>query len=628
MQSPQSQSIGPYRVIGTIAQGGMGEVFLAALHREGGFQKRVALKRALPALAKDPGFLVRFEAEARNAALLTHRHIVQVFDFGRHEGTAWLAMEYVHGVDLKAVFDRLGGAPLPPAFCIEVGVACARALHYAHRARDAAGRPLGLVHRDVSPQNVLVSFEGDIKLADFGLALIAEDATRAPGAIMGKYAYMSPEQAAGLPVDGRSDAFSLGIVVYEGLTGKRCFYGDDGPMAILDRVLAARPLVAPAESGLHPALVEFLNRALARSPDDRPADLEAFHEALRAAATRAGIRPDESSLGGWLTALFPERARALHDDRPLSTTGGPEVAWESTLAAALPASAASPFEVTDAPAAPVDPPAVTPPAPAPAEVVARPAPPRARRGLFPFVAVLAVALAAGLWGLWGDRQAEVDTEPSADSTPAPGSTAGTAAPASSAAAPTRAPAPPTIATSTAAVPSPAPASQGRPSPRARVAPTPPPPSTAPVSAPALTPSSAPPPPPPVSVAAAPSSAPRALEAPARGPTVRVVAEGGARVRESGGAEHRTARVLHDGAVLLHVVGGAGPPVNLRVFVSGNIVRAHVAARPWGTVVLDGLALGETPLADLALRPGAHRLAVTGPDGQTTDLVVHLEGAAP
>jgi len=623
VQSPPAQSIGPYRVIGTIAQGGMGEVFLAALHREGGFQKRVALKRALPALAKDPGFLVRFEAEARNAALLTHRHIVQVFDFGRDEGTAWLAMEYVHGVDLKAVFDRLSGAPLPPAFCIEVGVACARALHYAHRARDAAGRPLGLVHRDVSPQNVLVSFEGDIKLADFGLALIAEDAARAPGAIMGKYAYMSPEQAAGLPVDGRSDAFSLGIVVYEGLTGKRCFYGDDGPMAILDRVIAARPLIAPAESGLHPALVAFLERALARSPDDRPADLEAFHEALRAAATRAGIRPDESSLGGWLSALFPERARALHEDRPVSIAGGPEVAWESTLAAAVPASAAaaSPFEVTDAPAGAVDPPAVAAPTPRPVEVD-RPAPLRGRRSLFALSALVAVAVAVGAWGLWGGRQAEVLADTVAIPEPAADSPRGGTAPASSAAPPVRLPAPPTAGPSIVASSAPLPRPSSRPS--AALAP---PRATTPVtSAPASLPVSVPPPS--VAPVAAPSSAPIAVEAPRRGPTLRVVAEAGARVREAGGAEHRTARALDDGAVLLHVVGGAGPPVNLRVFRSGNIVRAHVAARPWGTVVLDGLALGETPLADLALRPGQHRLVVTGPDGQTTELVVNLEGGTP
>jgi len=334
VHTPAGQRIGPYEILGTVAEGGMGEVLLAALRREAGFEKRVALKRTLPALARDPGFLSRFEAEARNAALLTHRHIVQVFDFGRHEGAAWLAMEYVHGVDLKALFDRLGGAPLPAALAVEVGVACAQALHYAHRALDPSGRPLGLVHRDVSPQNVLLSFEGDIKLADFGLALIAEEAARAPGAIVGKYAYMSPEQAAGQPVDARSDAFALGVVLYEALSGRRCFAADDGPLATLDRVLCARPRAAPEALGLHPAMARFLTTALARAPADRPADLELFGAALRSAAEAAGVRPSEGALGPWLAAQFPERAARAPVGAPRNDATAP--AWEVTMSAAQP----------------------------------------------------------------------------------------------------------------------------------------------------------------------------------------------------------------------------------------------------------------------------------------------------
>ncbi len=202
---PPSLHLGPYRLLRCIAQGGMGEVHLATLEREAGFRKLVAVKRALPHLANDPSVVSRFEREARLAAVLTHRHIVQVFDFGRADGAAWLAMEYVHGVDLKAAQDRLGPQPLPAGLAVEIGLACARGLHHAHGVTDAAGEPLHLVHRDVSPHNVLLSFDGDVKLTDFGLADAATGPERPDGMIQGKYAYMSPEQARGGAVDARSD---------------------------------------------------------------------------------------------------------------------------------------------------------------------------------------------------------------------------------------------------------------------------------------------------------------------------------------------------------------------------------------------------------------------------------------
>ncbi|MCA9539791.1 MAG: serine/threonine protein kinase, partial [Myxococcales bacterium] len=241
------ERIGPYRIVRTIALGGMGEVFLASLERSGGFQKRVALKCVLPRLMADPRFVDLFEREARLAAALSHRHIVQIFDFGREQGRAWLAMEYVHGVDLKAVLDRAGG-PLPAGMAIEIGVACAQGLDYAHRARDAQGRSLDLVHRDVSPQNVLLSFEGDVKVTDFGLALAAAHDADDAGTLRGKFAYMSPEQVRGEPLDARSDQFALGVVLYEMFSGQRAFFAEDGAERILDRVRRAAPLLPLAEA--------------------------------------------------------------------------------------------------------------------------------------------------------------------------------------------------------------------------------------------------------------------------------------------------------------------------------------------------------------------------------------------
>ncbi|MCB9534997.1 MAG: protein kinase [Myxococcales bacterium] len=336
------ETLGPYRLVRTIGVGGMGEVFLATLERAAGFEKQVALKCVLPGRMADPAFVEMFEREARHAAALTHRHIVQIFDFGRDGGRAWLAMEYVHGVDLRAVLDRVGG-PLPPGIAVEVAEACARALDYAHRARDAAGRPLRLVHRDVSPQNVLLSFEGDVKLADFGLADTAAAAAD-EGTLRGKFGYMAPEQARGRAVDARTDQFALGVVLYEMLGGARAF-GPAGAPAdeVLARATEGAPL-EPLEARVPEALaslVRVVDRAMAPAAAARYADTGAFADALRAAADACGVRPGELALGPWLATRFPTRAAAALVTAPpasgldVTATAG-ALAREATATAAAP----------------------------------------------------------------------------------------------------------------------------------------------------------------------------------------------------------------------------------------------------------------------------------------------------
>ncbi|MCK6573184.1 serine/threonine protein kinase, partial [Myxococcota bacterium] len=330
---PATSRLGPYRLLHCIAQGGMGEVHLATLEREAGFRKRVAIKRALPQLAGDPRVAERFEREARLSAVLAHRHIVQVFDFGRSDGAAWLAMEYVHGVDLKAVQDRLGAQPLPAGVALEIGLACAAGLHHAHGARDAAGVPMRLVHRDVSPHNVLLSFDGDVKLTDFGLADAATGPDGPDGLIQGKYAYMSPEQARGGAVDARADQYALGVVLYELLSGARAFQSFEGPLATLDRVASGRPLRPLAELGVAPALALVVGRAMAVDPEARYPDMQHFAGALRAAGAAAGVTTGEPPLSDWLRAVFPERLTAYAEvDRPAT----PPVATEVTAAALEP----------------------------------------------------------------------------------------------------------------------------------------------------------------------------------------------------------------------------------------------------------------------------------------------------
>jgi len=300
--------------------GGMGEVHLAALERTGGFEKQVAIKTILPRLMKDDKFVDLFEREARLAALLSHRNIVQIFDFGRGDQSAWLAMEYIHGVDLRVVL--VSGIKMPVDLVVEVGMNCARALDYAHRAKDPRGRPLHIIHRDVSPQNILLSYEGDIKLADFGLALASAHGRDEDESLKGKFAYMSPEQATSQDLDERTDQFSLAVVLYELFSGVRAFHLEDGPAAVLRRVSRGRPThplrdVAPH---LPTPLVDVIERAMAPSRKDRYVDTGAFGRALRAAALTGQIELGRTNSGAWLKTHFPEVTPSRASDEQSEAT--------------------------------------------------------------------------------------------------------------------------------------------------------------------------------------------------------------------------------------------------------------------------------------------------------------------
>jgi serine/threonine-protein kinase len=213
---------GQYVLVRRIARGGMAEVFLAQQRGLEGFDRRVAVKRILPHLADSPDFVKMFLGEARLAAQLTHPNIVHIYDFGKVDHDYFIAMEFVDGVHTGQLF-KLGDADrLPPTLVARIGADAANALHYAHELRAPNGKAYGLVHRDVSPANIMVSYDGIVKLCDFGIAKAAAvgDQLTNPGQVKGKYAYMSPEQTIAAPLDGRSDVFSLAIVMWELLTGK------------------------------------------------------------------------------------------------------------------------------------------------------------------------------------------------------------------------------------------------------------------------------------------------------------------------------------------------------------------------------------------------------------------------
>src|SRR3954470_22047433 len=196
----------------------MAEVFKAKATGVEGFERMVAVKRILPSIAEDEEFITMFIDEAKIAVQLTHANVAQIFDLGRVDDSYFIALEYVHGKDLRAIFNRARsrGAPVPIELACYAIMKVCEGLDYAHNKRDAAGDFLHLVHRDVSPQNVLVSYEGEVKIIDFGIAKAAGKAgTTQAGILKGKFGYMSPEQAHGLDIDRQSDVFAVGICLYE-----------------------------------------------------------------------------------------------------------------------------------------------------------------------------------------------------------------------------------------------------------------------------------------------------------------------------------------------------------------------------------------------------------------------------
>jgi serine/threonine protein kinase len=266
------RQFGPYRLVRQVAVGGMAEIHLAKAKGIAGFEKYVALKMIHPNFAEDEQFIQMLIDEAKIAVQLSHVNIGQTFDLGRVGDTYYITMEFVDGADLFKVLRQASELDLETPFDVAafIGKEMLTGLDYAHRKRDASGRSLGIVHRDVSPQNVLVSNAGEIKLVDFGIAKATMKAKQtAAGVIKGKYYYMSPEQAWGDPVDHRSDIFSAGIVLYEMIVGQMLYLEED-LHRLLDMVRRA-DITPPSRlrPGCPPELERIVMHALARVPGER-----------------------------------------------------------------------------------------------------------------------------------------------------------------------------------------------------------------------------------------------------------------------------------------------------------------------------------------------------------------------
>jgi eukaryotic-like serine/threonine-protein kinase len=546
---------GRYTLLRRLAAGGMAELYLA-LHRSlANFERLVVIKRILPEFGRDQSFITMLLQEARIAATFSHPNIVTTFDVGQAEGEYFIAMEHIHGEDLRSIVRGMrpkGVKDFPLEHALAIGVGAAAGLAYAHEQKDLHGVPLAVVHRDISPQNILVTFTGDVKVVDFGIAKARlshdVDATAGgdtgfnsgvvstgplpdtgAGKVKGKLPYMSPEQARGEALDARSDIFSLGIILFELCTGRRLFRGANDAETLQMILSGKYPAPSSVNPRVSPALGAVLSKALAFDRNDRYATARELQSELVRVVHEEHIALSSVAFGEWMQMLFAERLTSQQE----------ALAQGKQLADVLAAEDPEPLD-PDARSHPTN--------SAFGPVSANPAPPPAQsRVTVILLAVIVVLLLAVV-------AAMVLRAP-----PRPAASA---------------PSAPTTAT---VPPAPAPA----PTPTA-------PPTPTPAEAPAQPAVEVPPapvvePPPPVEEAPPPR----------------------------GRRSHSRHAAPPTGATAAEPAADRTPG------------RLTVGATPWCTVTVDGVGRGQTPVANLSLPPGPHRIACINPERGTQERSINL-----
>jgi len=320
--SPVPVEFGKYQLLERLAVGGMAELYRARFDAMAGVSKPVVIKKILPAFAGSEAFVRMFVNEARIAVSLSHGNIAQVFDFGEIDGDYFLAMEYVHGQPLSKVLRRSHALQfpfLPEAIALQIGIGMCRGLHYAHSRVDERGRSLQIVHRDISPQNVLLGYHGEVKIVDFGIARArnATDAAMQASGVKGKYPYFSPEQARGEPVDFRTDLYATGVVLYQMLCGRLPHLGKM-VQAMQSIIRGEFPSPRSLNPRLSPELEATVLRAMAHAPEDRFASAQEMEHALADALHALGPRPP--TLGDFMSFLFEPELMAEGGDVKLPRT--------------------------------------------------------------------------------------------------------------------------------------------------------------------------------------------------------------------------------------------------------------------------------------------------------------------
>jgi serine/threonine-protein kinase len=301
------QRVGRYEVLTHLATGGMAQIYLARQTGLGAFERHVVLKTILRERATDQRFVTMFLDEAKLAATLNHQNIAQVYEVDQADGAYYMAMEYVHGENARAILETTlrRGWTIPLELAVMIVSGAAAGLHHAHERRGKGGQPLNIVHRDVSPANIMVGYDGSVKVLDFGIAKAEERATKTVGGtIKGKYGYMSPEQCKGKPIDRRSDIFALGICLYELTTLRRAYKGNDD-FETMKRIVAGDVLLpSVAVPGYPRELEAIVLTAMANDPNARFQTGQEMIEALDAFAVRAKLTGSNTAMGRFMVQLF------------------------------------------------------------------------------------------------------------------------------------------------------------------------------------------------------------------------------------------------------------------------------------------------------------------------------------
>ncbi len=380
-----STRLGRYEIVKTLARGALSDLLLARSTGMEGFQRYVAIKQLRAKAASDPACVESFVSEARLAAVLHHHNIVQVHDIGEEGGQPYFAMEYVHGVDLRTLLARLAkrNEQLPLQHVVSIVGSAAAALHHAHEQRAIDGEPLNIVHRDVTPGNILVGFDGNVKVVDFGIAKAAIKRIQTDAAVIkGQAPYMSPEQCAGKPIDRRSDVFALGIVLYELATVRRLFKGASEFLTMSAVCNAEVPRPSQYRRDIPPQLEAIMLKALSRDPNERFQTAGEMSLALDRIASTVGVGASTTALANYMRLQFGDQkepwlvareARPVDDfdgevtdvdfDGPASGLAPPPS--ESIQKMALPRAISA---SKDSPIAAARTHAITPPAPAKAQL--------------------------------------------------------------------------------------------------------------------------------------------------------------------------------------------------------------------------------------------------------------------
>jgi len=308
MSNEQATSIGPYRVIAKLGQGGMAHVLLALKPGPAGFRKLLVIKQLRKELVEDQEYLSMFLDEARLAARLAHNNVVRTYEVGEHEDGMFIAMDYLEGQPLNRVIRRKPKITLP----MHVRILCEvlAGLHYAHNLQDFDGSPLNVIHRDVSPHNVFVTYNGEVQLLDFGIAKAAGASSQTrEGTFKGKVSYIAPEQALAQSPDRRADIFSVGIMLWEAVAQRRLWKGGQDLAHLNARIKGAEPRLREVMPDADPLLLDICDKAMALDPNDRFATAAEFRQALKPYLTENLTAPED--LAAWMSEKFAAERKEL-----------------------------------------------------------------------------------------------------------------------------------------------------------------------------------------------------------------------------------------------------------------------------------------------------------------------------